>query len=48
MSTADFNKKIAAIKANPALTAAQKQAKIKQITQTRIARKSNLKKTKRR
>jgi len=40
MSTADFNRKIAAVKANPALTPAQKQAKIKQMNQTRVARKS--------
>ena len=39
MSTAEFNKKMAAIKADRTLTATQKQAKIKQMQQTRVARK---------
>ena len=43
MSTADFNRKIAAVKANPSLTPAQKQSKIKKMNQTRIAKKTAMK-----
>jgi hypothetical protein len=39
MSTAEFDKKMAAIKADRTLTATQKQAKMKQMQQTRVARK---------
>ena len=39
MSTADFNKKVAAIKANTKLTAAQKKTQIDKMMQTRVARK---------
>ncbi len=40
MPTAEFNRKIAAVKSNPTLTPAQKQAKINQMKRTRVARKS--------
>ena len=39
MSTADFNKKVAAIKANTKLTAAQKKTQIDKMMKTRVARK---------
>jgi len=38
-STADFNKKVASIKANTKLTAAQKKAQINKMMKTRVARK---------
>lgn len=46
--TADFNKKIAAVKANPSLTPAQKQAKINQMKRSRVVRKSAMKSTSKR
>ena len=46
--TAEFNKKIAAVKANPSLTPAQKQTKINQMKSARIARKSAMKSTSKR
>jgi hypothetical protein len=39
MSTADFNKKVAAIKANTKLTAAQKKTQIDKMMKTRAVRK---------
>lgn len=48
ISTADFNKKIAAVKANPSLTPAQKQAKINQMKRARVVRKSAMKSTSKR
>ena len=39
VSTADFNKKVAAIKANTKLTAAQKKTQIDKMMKTRVARK---------
>ena len=39
ISTADFNKKVAAIKANTKLTAAQKKTQIDKMMTTRVARK---------
>ena len=39
VSTADFNKKVAAIKADRTLTAAQKKQEIDKMMKTRVARK---------
>jgi len=40
MPTADFNRKIAAIKADPSLTPVQKQTKIAAMKKTRVTKKS--------